>query len=740
MSSKPSSASGGSVVAIAAGLVLLTFITPLRIIAQPYAPEIRIGADNEILAVYADTPPNIDGIIDDEIWNKTVAATDFVQLDPVEGAAPTHPSAIRIAYDEKYLYFGLSFYDSDPDLIRARNLERGGPNGNDDMFWLLIDTYDDDRNAYMFETNVLGTQDDAIITDESMTFSDWQWDGIYHSHGRIADDGWHVELAIPFKTIRFDNKDELTMGVAIMRFLNRTGERSMWPFIPRRYSAGIFQVSQYATLRGVQNVERGRNVLIKPYVIAGAQEFRVDADVTDTDTQADAGIDVKWAVNPNVTLDVTVNTDFAQVESDVVQLDLTRFNLFFPEKREFFLERAGLFEFGDSRSTETFFSRRIGISNDILAGARVVGQFDKLSVGVLNIQTGKNEALDLSSANNTVARVRADVFNRTTVGAIVTNLEEKGAYNRAVGVDARRRFWGNSEVNGWYTRVIDSVPDMSDGAGSVNLSLRNADWSLSSGYSNVGKNFNPALGFVRRRDMKDYSVSAGYSPQLGGAVVRSYSVTTFASLTNGQDNEKQSSNLGVNTSVRLRANDRVTLVGSRNFERLDNSFFIRPDAEIVAGDYTSNAIQAGFRTDNSKFFSVQGDVRFSDYFGGSRNNYSGGIGMRTGKYLNFQAVLSHSTFDLPITNGNFEATTFTMNINAAYSRKLFAKALIQYDNFSGDLQANIRIDWIHSPGADLFLVFNTNYNFLDAEDRFDPRAASLNNQVGVAKLTYVIQL
>ncbi|NNE34342.1 MAG: hypothetical protein HKN13_03845 [Rhodothermales bacterium] len=525
-----------------------------------------------------------------------------------------------------------------------------------------------------------------------------------------------------------------------MRFLNRTGERSMWPFIPRRYSAGIFQVSQYAALRGVRDVERGRNVLIKPYVIAGAQEFRLDENETESDTRQDVGLDVKWAVNPNVTVDVTLNTDFAQVESDNVQLDLSRFNLFFPEKREFFLERAGLFEFGDSRNTETFFSRQIGISNDILGGARVVGQFDRVSVGVLNIQTAKNSEFELPSTNNTVARVRADVLDRTTVGAIVTNLERPDSYNRAVGVDARRRFWGNSELAGWYTRVIDSVPGMSDGAGSVSLSLRNADWRFSSDYANVGKNFSPALGFVRRRDMKQYSTSAGYAPQLSGDFLRSYDVTGFASLTNGQDDNKQSSSLGVHASARLRANDRIFFVASRNFDRLENSFFIRPDAEITSGDYTSNAMQIGVRTNDSKFFSVRGDVRLSDFFGGSRTNISGGFGLRTGKYLNLETVVSHSQFDLPIANGKFDATTFSMNINAAYSRKLFAKALVQYDNFSGDLQANVRIDWIHSPGADLFIVFNTNYNFLDAEDQFDPRAATLNNQVGVAKLTYVIQL
>ncbi len=719
---------------------LLLFFCALPAFSQSTPPRILLGAENSITAVYAETAPRIDGVMDDAIWRQTVAATEFVQLTPNEGADPSQPSAIRIAYDENNLYFGLSFYDSDPDQIRARNLERGGPNGNDDMFWLLIDTYNDKRNAYLFETNVLGTQDDAIISDEAMSFSDWQWDGIYRSQGRIAEDGWHVELAIPFKTIRFDNADELTMGVAIMRFLNRNGERSMWPFIPRSYSAGIFQVSQYATMTGVKNVERGRNVLIKPYIIAGAQEFRVGDTETESDTQQDAGIDVKWAVNPNVTLDLTVNTDFAQVESDVVQLDLTRFNLFFPEKREFFLERQGLFEFGDSRRAETFFSRRIGISNDILAGARLVSQFDKYSVGLLTIQTGKNDDFGLDAANNTVARVRADVFGRTTVGAIFTNLEQGERYNRAFGADVKCRFWGNSELSGWYTRVEDSEPDASDAAGSLALSIRRADYRFSSSYSNVGKRFNPALGFVRRRDMKSYNASASYSPQVGGKLIRSYSISVSGSLTDGQNNEKQSSNVGARGSVRFRANDSFNWSVNRNFERLENSFHILADAEILAGDYVSDSGSLGFRTDNSKFFSVNGSAGFSDFFGGDRRNLRLGIGLRTGKYLNLTAGISHTQFDIPIDNGSFDATTFTMNINAAYSRKLFAKALVQYDNFSGNVQANIRIDWIHSPGADLFLVFNTNYNFTGDDDRFDFRNRLLNSRVGVAKMTYVIQL
>ncbi|NND70884.1 MAG: carbohydrate binding family 9 domain-containing protein [Rhodothermales bacterium] len=719
---------------------LLILFVCLPASGQSNQPALKIGAENEIRAHRTDTPPKIDGILDDAIWAQITPTGDFVQLTPNEGAPPAQRSEFRIAYDDNYLYFAFQFFDTEPDKIRARNLERGGPNGNDDMVWLMLDTYDDNRNAYVFETNVLGTQDDALVTDESFTHSAWQWDGIFRSQGRIDDEGWSLEYAIPFRTIRFSKDEEPRMGIAVMRFLNRTFERSMWPFIPRRYSAGIFQVSQYASLTGLSDIHRGRNIEIKPFVITGAQEIRVDPTTTTTDFTRDAGIDIKYGITSNLTLDVTVNTDFAQVESDVVQLDLTRFNLFFPEKREFFLERSGLFEFGDSRTTETFFSRRIGIENDILAGARLTGQVGKVSVGLLNIQTRKNSDLDLPAANNSVARIRADVLPRTTVGAIVTNLEQGNGYNRSFGADVSRRFWGNSEVSGWLTGVTDDNPLQSDIAGSVDLSLRTADYRFFAGYQNVGKHFAPALGFVRRTDMKRYRSTASYNPQFGlSGPIRSVSVFASGSLTNGQDNSKQSSDIYVSSGLRFRSNDGFSIDFERGFERLENSFVV-DEAEILPGDYISNDFSISAQTNGSRPLSASGGIALADFFGGDRTIYSAGIGVRTGKYLNFNANLDHNSFDLPVENGNFDATTFTLSINAAQSRKLFAKALVQYDNFSRDLQANIRIDWIHSPGADLFLVFNTNYNFTGEEDQFDFRSASLNNQVGVAKLTYVIQL
>ena len=719
---------------------LVAAIGSLPAFGQTSDRPIQIGANNEIHAVYAASAPRIDGILDDEIWQIAVPVQDFRQLTPDEGQLPSQKSAMWIAYDEKNLYFAFRFYDTEPDKIRARNLERGGPNGNDDMVWLMLDTYNDDRNAYVFETNVLGTQDDALVTDESFPPNAWQWDGIFRSEGRIDEQGWALEYAIPFRTIRFSKENEPEMGIAVMRFLNRTSERSMWPFIPRRYNAGIFQVSQYASLKGLKDIERGHNVEIKPYIISGVQEFRTGPTATESDFTRDAGVDIKYGITSNLTLDLTINTDFAQVESDVVQLDLTRFNLFFPEKREFFLERSGLFQFGDAQSTETFFSRRIGIDNDILAGARLTGQVGKLSVGVMDIQTRKNDELGLSAANNAVARIRADVLPRTTVGTIFTNLEQGDDYNRSLGFDASSRFWGDSRVYAWFTSVFDDDNLNSDIAGSADLTLRNADFRFDGSYQNVGKHFDPALGFVRRRDMKRYASDVSYNPQFGSdGLLRSMFVTTGGSVTDGQDNEKQSSSLFAYSNFSFVSNDGFDIELNRTYEKLEETFNLR-DAAIAPGEYNSNSVEFGARTNGSRFLSVNGGVRFAQYFGGNRQIIRGGIGLRTGKYLNLSANINHTMFDIPVAGGQFDATTFQVNINAAQSRKLFAKALIQYDNFSNDLQANIRIDWIHSPGADLFVVLNTSYDFSGDEDQSDFRNASLNNRVGVAKLTYVIQL
>ncbi|MDR9418992.1 DUF5916 domain-containing protein [Gracilimonas sp.] len=706
----------------------------------------------EVTAVFTETAPFIDGELDDEIWKGISPITTFTQVWPDDGSPATEDTEVRIAYDRDNLYFAFRFYDDNPELIRAKNLERGGRNNRDDHAYIGIDTFKEGRNAYLFEMNALGTQDDALITDEKITYDSFSWNAVFVSETKIDDEGWTLEVSIPFRQLRFPEGEELEFGLMLSRMINRKNERVLWPAIGMEYggSFGVLAAaSQYGTVTGIKNIRRGNNIEIKPYLISGAQEIRPDLqnENTDIDYTYDIGGDFKWGITSNLTLDMTVNTDFAQVESDNVQLNLSRFSLFFPEKREFFLERAGLFEHGNNRSTQTFFSRRIGLTDQILTGARMTGQVGRFSIGALNIETGDKmkQAFGSQSTNNTVARIRTNIFPRATVGSIITNVEEVNGYNRALGFDTKYRFWSSSEFNAWFTKVWDDDETFDDAAGHASLQFENELYSAGSSFTSVGKNYAPDLGFVRRQNMRHYTGNLAYKPTvdinaLSG--LRRFQFSTSYDYFEGQDGVKQTTQWSGSVRAEFSRRQSVTMSADRDFERLFSPFSIRSDAIIPAGDYTFNRFGIDIRTDESQrlFGTVSTDM--GEFFNGNRIDFNGSIGFRQSKHLHIEGRINHSLIDLPIANGEFDATTVSTSILGAVSRKLFAKALIQYDNFSRNLQANIRINWIHTPGSDLFLVFNTSYHLTgDNETLFDPRKdLIMNSQAAVAKITYLIML
>tara|TARA_R110000868_G_scaffold378658_3_gene644176 strand:+ start:34071 stop:36281 length:2211 start_codon:yes stop_codon:yes gene_type:complete len=706
---------------------------------------------NEFTAVFTANAPRIDGNLDDDIWKLIEPITQFTQVWPSDGSPPTEDSEVRIAYDQDNLYFALKFFDKNPELIRAKNLERGGRNDRDDHAVIALDTYMDGRNAYLFEMNALGTQDDATITDETITITSFSWDAVFRSETVIDDEGWSMEVSIPFRQLRFPESDELEFGLMISRVINRKNERVIWPAIGLEYGnfSAMAAVSQYGTLKGIKNISRGKNLEIKPYIITGVQEIRNDLaiEATDVKEEFDAGIDVKYGLSSNLTLDITVNTDFAQVEADNVQLNLTRFNLFFPEKREFFLERSGLFEHGNLRSTQTFFSRKIGLQNDILAGARMTGQVGKVSIGALNIETGEEtgDFLGSNSQNNSVLRVRSNIFPRATAGAIFTNLETAESYNRTFGIDSQYRFGSSSSATGWITNVWDKNKALNDVAGNATLNLRNDTYNARFSYTNVGEYYSPALGFVRRKDMREYYTQMGYTPKVNFDALPSINRLNFSGLYDyieGQDGNKQSTSLELETAIEFSRRDRISFEFDRQFERLEFPFSIRPDAVIPEGDYTFSTFDIYGETDSSRRLFGNALTRFGEFFNGNRTDISAGLGFRQSQHLTIETSINHSIIDLPITNGDFEATTASVSILGAFSKKLFTRTLIQYDNFSRDLRANIRVDWIHSPGSDLFLVYNTAHHLVEKnEDVFDPRRdLVMRNQVAIVKLTYLILL
>jgi len=341
-----------------------------------------------------------------------------------------------------------------------------------------------------------------------------------------------------------------------------------------------------------------------------------------------------------------------------------------------------------------------------------------------------------------VARVQTNFGRRGSAGAILTSFERGDDWNRAFGIDMEQRFGSRSSADVWFTNVTDNNPDNEDWAGSASVSIRNDVYGASLSYTSVGENYRPALGFVRRRDMRQTIATATYSPFFENGPFRQMTAHTMGIHTNGQDGELQSWSFHPSVSFTSQARMQLRISGKHEFDRLERSFFIRPDAEIVADDYSFSEIGVNVSTDPGKNLSGGASVDVGGFYGGDRTDWNVNASWRQSKHLTLGGSLRQSRIDLPIANGEFSATTASVDILASVSRKLFAKALIQYDNFSRDINANIRIDWIHTPGSDLFLVFNTSYHVADdGEALFDPRADYLmNSQVGVAKLTYLILL
>ena len=686
----------------------------------------------EVVATRTELTIKVDGLLDEPVWATIKPITEFVQRLPLDGGEPTEKSEMRILYDNNNLYFGFTFFDSDPEKVRATILNRGGWIHRDDKLEIALDTYHDRRNAYLFEMNPLGTQDDALITDENRPgLDEWAWDGVYISEGKVTDFGWVLEVAIPWTTLRFPNKGELTMGLAIKRYINRKNESVIWPHIGLEYSSDIYQVSQYANLKGLKDIKRGKDIKIKPFAIGGTQNQITD-EKTVNDNIGNGGFDIYYGLKSNLTLNLTYNTDFAQVEADNAQINLTRFNLFYPEKREFFLTRSKLFAFGNSRQTEVFFSRKIGLNQDVVGGARLFGQIGKTSVGALNIHTRADG--DLPATHYSAIRLRKDVRDRTTVGAIITDVSSKGIRNSVYGIDGEMRFWGNSSVSAWYSQVNDTSLVGPSAASMIKMDLRNDRYFLTAGQHRVDEDFRPGLGFVQRQDMIGTGIIAGFTPRVGDGdeLIRQWRFTIYARDVRNHAGIHETGVLNGGIEAILETRDKIGLKVIQNKEKLTAGFTLGNGVEIQKGNYRDRKISFSARTNQSR--GVWGNFALSkgDYFGGNKTSMSGSIGKQFSNHLTLYGSANQNIVSMP-SQEEFTANIYGITAEVALNRKWFGKALIQYDNFSEQLQLYCRINWIHTPGSDLFIVLNQRYDMAGSK-------SSLVQGTQVVKLTYLFQI
>ena len=648
----------------------------------------------------------IDGLLTESEWQQAPAASGFRQNQPREGEPATENTEVRVLYDKGNIYVGVMCYDREPQKIVAQKLQRDGGLDDDDMFAFLLDTYHDKRNAYFFATNPNGAEQDGQMIDGAFE-ADLDWDGVWEVRAKIHEHGWSAEFKIPLWNLKFNSLAEQTWGINFTRIIKRKTELVNWASWSRDNLGGFLRVSRAGDLVDLQNVRPGRNLQVKPYGLSKVVRDGLLTSAPIKDEKLDAGLDVKYGVTSNLTLDLTANTDFAQVEADVEQINLTRFPLFFPEKREFFLESANTFQFGEENffgppPIQLFYSRRIGISNfreivPILAGARLTGKVGKYELGLLDMLT--DEKSGAPQSHFSVVRVNRDVAQRSKVGVIFTNRVDHGrVHQQAYGADANLWLSNPMVFQSFFAQTHDSR-GATRTAWKLGLDFTKDHWGWFASHMAIAKGFDPGVGFVLRSDIRRSFATFRVSPQPNGSFLRRTNIfQNFSHLTN-IDGRLQDWDYRLTFINELANGDNLIFGYGRIFERLGASFQFPSGLRINAGDYYSHLVEANYRSSAKRKLTAFGNAYWQEFYDDELRAFGGGLGYTPNAHW---AVRWNYTR----TAGALNTHLFAMRVNWALSTRFFINTLVQYNSEDNELSTNLRLNFIHSPGSDLFLVYN----------------------------------
>ena len=693
--------------------------------------------------------PVVDGHLDEQVWLAAAVIDDFVQQEPSEGAPATERTVVRLLYDERALYIGVEAYDSQPDGVIATEKRRDSPRLLDeDNFQIILDTFHDRRSGYMFVTNPLGAKLEQQVAAEgeggfrgNSSNINLNWDGVWDVATRRTAEGWVAEIAIPMVTLRFPKADRQVWGVNFMRNIRRKNEQVFWAPIPRAYT--LTRVSLAGTLSGISGVNRGMDLRVTPYLLAGGRQDRVETAGLAGSGFNDIGLDVKYGVTSGLNLDLTVNTDFAQVEIDEQQVNLTRFALFFPEKRDFFLENAGMFSIGTQgfrREVDLFFTRRIGLSSGgvpvpILGGARLTGKTGRHNVAVMNIQT--QEAFGNLGENFFVGRYSRDILARSKIGGLVVNKEAIGgsSYNRTFALDTTLALHRNFVVDGFVAKT--ETPDVSgsDMAGYVSAKWLSPSWRINAEYTDIQDNFNAEVGFVPRLGIRTSRVHAEWDPRPGRWGIRQFDPMWNVTYTTDQHNRLLTRR--IHNMIGTYFEDGSSFIFWYNdiFEQLDFPFLITPEITIPAGTYRFGQWSFRYRSDASKRLSGQVGYDPQTFFGGTRADVTGTLSMRITDSVAAEARFTRSDVTLP--GGSFVADLASVIFDLALSPEMTLRTLSQYNSTTNQISTSVRFNWIYSPGSDIYIAYD--------ELRLDPLSVNsfrdapwLQNRQLAIKMTYLL--
>ena len=689
----------------------------------------------------------IDGLLDETAWRDAPMASGFRQQEPFEGEPATEVTEVRVLFDDATLYIGILARDRSPDDVIARILQRdqlmssgfgGSPQfAGDDAVAILFDPFHDHRNGVVFATNPNGAEFDALITDEGREFN-VDWRGVWEVAAQRTPEGWSAEFAIPFRSLRFPEASDEPWGFNVYRIIRRKNEQVLWSSWSRD-NEGFTRVSRAGHIHGLTDLPRaGLNVELKPYVLGGATGVVNTSDRLDTDGQVEVGLDAKWEVRPGLVLDATLNTDFAQVEVDDQQVNLTRFSLFFPEKRDFFLENSGIFEMGapgmfGPPPLLLFFSRRIGISRDgpipITGGVRLTGRAGRQTVGLLNVVTGA--AFNEPRTNHAVARIKRDVGESGYLGAMVTDRRNTVGSNSTGGVDWSLWPTPTLNVQGLVAGTTTSGPGGEGAAYLLRVEYETDFLGINGGHLGIGPDATADLGFIARTDIQQSDVTLRITPRPRVLGLRSVQIEWTNRLVTTFDGGLQDWDSSLFIQPAWNSGERLGVIIARGFSRIDDAFDLGEGVIVPAGDYDAHRFGWFAGTSRNRMVSLSSQAFLQSFFGGRVDMISGDVTVNPNANIELTVGYTHNRVDVP--GGAFTADLARFRLGYAFSTNLFANVLLQYNERDDRLSVNVRINFIHRPGSDLFIVFN--------EERGSVGSIwDVNTRAAVVKLTYLARL
>ena len=692
----------------------------------------------------------LDGKLDESFWKDIKGIDNFLMQEPIEGKNPTENTLIKIAYDENYLYIGAVLYDSEPEGIKSFKMRKDSPLNTDDRFMWILDTYLDGRNAYFFEINPRGLMGDGLLSIGQGLNLNKNWDGIWRPWTYIGDFGWSTEIRIPFHTLNFDPKIN-TWGINFQRTIRRKNEEILWSGHKR--NQGLFRPQNAGRLEGLNGISQGLGLEIVGYGKTASSKIKIDdEEAYNKSSKINGGLDINYNINPGLKASFTLNTDFAETEVDDRQINLTRYAIRFPEKRDFFLEGANIYQFAPRSGVYPYFSRAIGLQYGnqipILYGGKIIGKVGKLEIVAQQVKTKKTDLIN--SEDFSLLRVKKNFFKESSIGMIYTRRHNNNRENISTPVHDRNtlgldltlntsNFLTNKNLQFQAFAVIHNPDNPDDIISKIwdrstrgfRFNFPNKPWSGSISYREFGNLYNPSVGFVRRNSFRRVEPRINFSPLIENSnLIRELTwELSFENLMSLNWNKMTQNIRFTPLSIRFESGDELTYQFIKNYENLDFNFNILGDSSIIVpiGDYSNWIHKIEIETANQRKLVYEIEINTGGFWSGNKTEYQNTLTIRPFSGFNISFGYDHRFVKLE--EGEFKTNLIRFIGDFDFSPFTSFSSNIQFDDVSEIIGMNNRFRHTIVPGSDIYLVYN--HNWINHENKFK----TISN-IGVTKITY----